>query len=45
MFHRGNKLMRPGDIMKISLMLLDNFMGKMPCRGIFGKYIALDSLQ
>lgn len=37
--------MRPVDIMKISLMLLVNFMGKMPYPAIFGKYIASGGLQ
>lgn len=37
MFHRGTKLVRPGDIMKARLILRDSFMGKMhraACRSI-----------
>lgn len=45
MFHRDTELVRPGDIMMIGLLLLDSFMGKMPCSAIFGKYIALGGQQ
>lgn len=45
MFHRATKVVRPKDIMTRSLMLLDNFMGKMHCCAIFGKYIAMGDPQ
>lgn len=45
MFHRSTKLVRPWNIMKIRLILFDDFMGKMSCSAIFDKYIALGRLQ